>query len=80
MSDLDVALRLRLVNQLSGPAEQAERDLKELQQAAERLAGRAAATSSARKSARSALQPPARKPTSLRSAQRPISCAAPSAG
>ncbi|MEZ5782053.1 MAG: phage tail tape measure protein [Rhizobiaceae bacterium] len=37
MSDLDVALRLRLVNQLSGPAEQAERDLKELQQAAERL-------------------------------------------
>ncbi|MCO5083411.1 MAG: phage tail tape measure protein [Rhizobiaceae bacterium] len=37
MSDLDVALRLRLVNQLSGPAEQAERDLKELHQAAERL-------------------------------------------
>lgn len=40
MSDMDVSLRLRLVNQLSKPAEEAERDLKELQQAAERL-GRA---------------------------------------
>lgn len=37
MSDLDVSLRLRLVNQLSRPAEDAERDLKELQKAAERL-------------------------------------------
>ncbi|MCO5083095.1 MAG: phage tail tape measure protein [Rhizobiaceae bacterium] len=37
MSDLDVSLRLRLVNQLSRPAEEAERDLKELQRAAERL-------------------------------------------
>jgi len=37
MTDLDVALRLKLVNQLSRPAEEAERDLKELQQAAERL-------------------------------------------
>lgn len=37
MSDLDVSLRLRLVNQLSRPAEEAERDLKELKKAAEQL-------------------------------------------
>lgn len=37
MSDLDVSLRLRLVNQLSKPAEEAERDLKELRNAADRL-------------------------------------------
>lgn len=37
MADLDVSLRLRLVNQLSRPAEEAERDLKELKEAAERL-------------------------------------------
>lgn len=37
MSDLDVSLRLRLVNQLSKPAEEAERDLKELGDAAKRL-------------------------------------------
>lgn len=37
MTDLDVSMRLRLVNQLSRPAEEAERDLKELQKAAERL-------------------------------------------
>lgn len=37
MTDLDVSLRLRLLNQLSRPAEEAERDLKELQKAAERL-------------------------------------------
>lgn len=37
MSDLDVSLRLRLVNQISKPAEDAERDLKELRSAADRL-------------------------------------------
>lgn len=37
MSDLDVSLRLRLLNQLSRPAEEAERDLKDLQKAAEQL-------------------------------------------
>ncbi|NBN76826.1 hypothetical protein GWI72_00925 [Microvirga tunisiensis] len=37
MSDLDVALRLRLVNQLSRPAEEAERDLQQLGRAAQQL-------------------------------------------
>ena len=37
MSDLDVALRLRLVNQLSREAEEAERDLKDIKKAAEQL-------------------------------------------
>ncbi|PWE52255.1 hypothetical protein DEM27_31910 [Metarhizobium album] len=37
MSDMDVSLKLRLVNQLSRPAEEAERDLKELQKAVEQL-------------------------------------------
>ncbi len=37
MSDMDVSLRLRLVNQLSKPANEAEKDLKELRAAAERL-------------------------------------------
>lgn len=37
MTDMDVSLRLRLVNQLSRPAEEAERDLKELRKAAEQL-------------------------------------------
>ncbi|MBD8556348.1 phage tail tape measure protein [Rhizobium sp. CFBP 8762] len=37
MTDLDVALRLRLVNQLSKPAEEAERDLKDLAKAAHQL-------------------------------------------
>ena len=34
MTDMDVSLRLRLVNQLSRPAEEAERDLKDLKKAA----------------------------------------------
>lgn len=37
MTDFDVSLRLRLQNQLSKPAQDAERDLKELRTAAERL-------------------------------------------
>ncbi len=37
MSDMDVSMRLRLVNQLSKPANEAEKDLKELRAAAERL-------------------------------------------
>lgn len=37
MSDMDVSLKLRLVNQLSRPAEEAERDLKDLQKAVEQL-------------------------------------------
>ncbi len=37
MTDLDVSLRLRLENQLSRPAETAERDLKELQRTVEKL-------------------------------------------
>lgn len=37
MSNMDVSLRLRLVNQLSRPAEEAERDLKDLRKAAEQL-------------------------------------------
>ena len=37
MTDMDVSLRLRLVNQLSRPAEEAERDLKELRKAVEQL-------------------------------------------
>jgi len=37
MTDMDVSLRLRLVNQLSRPAEEAERDLKDLKKAAEQL-------------------------------------------
>ncbi|PZU25004.1 MAG: hypothetical protein DI589_02080 [Shinella sp.] len=37
MTDLDVSMRLRLVNQLSKPAKDAEQDLKELRSAAERL-------------------------------------------
>ena len=39
MSNLDVALRLRLVNQLSGPANKAEKDLRDIDQAARRLNG-----------------------------------------
>ncbi len=37
MTDIDVSLRLKLVNQLSRPAEQAERDLKELRNAADKI-------------------------------------------
>ncbi|OJH51169.1 hypothetical protein ATN81_03100 [Agrobacterium pusense] len=37
MSGMDVSMRLRLVNQLSKPANEAEKDLKELRAAAERL-------------------------------------------
>lgn len=37
MTDLDVSLRLRLENQLSRPAETAEKDLKELQKTVEKL-------------------------------------------
>lgn len=40
MTDLDVSLRMRLINQVSKPAEEAERDLNELQRAAERLGRR----------------------------------------
>jgi TP901 family phage tail tape measure protein len=39
MADLDVALRLRLVNLLSGPADKAERDLEELARAVRKLDG-----------------------------------------
>ncbi|MFD2033052.1 phage tail tape measure protein [Ancylobacter dichloromethanicus] len=39
MSNLDVALRLRLVNQLSGPANKAEKDLRDIDRAARRLNG-----------------------------------------
>jgi TP901 family phage tail tape measure protein len=37
MSDMDVSLRLRLINQLKRPAEEAERDLKDLKKAADQL-------------------------------------------
>ncbi|MBB4066285.1 phage tail tape measure protein [Gellertiella hungarica] len=37
MSDLDVSLRLRMVNQLSRPANEAERDLKDIKEAADRI-------------------------------------------
>lgn len=37
MTDIDVSLRLKLVNQLSRPAEEAEKDLKQLKDAADRM-------------------------------------------
>ncbi|MBB4065694.1 phage tail tape measure protein [Gellertiella hungarica] len=37
MKDLDVSLRLRMVNQLSRPANEAERDLKDIKEAADRI-------------------------------------------